>query len=78
MATPTLENLLGLYQSQKTEGFSIADFATLFDERGSRSKFFLLFNMDTRTLISKICSHVRKFLRFFSQTNMMAAMLEGN
>ena len=55
MATPTLENLLGLYQSQETEGFSVADFVTIFDERGSRSKIFLLCNMDPRTLISKIC-----------------------
>ena len=54
MATPTLENLLGLCQSQNTQGLCIAEFGTLSDERGSRSKIFLLFNMDKRTLISKI------------------------
>ena len=41
-------------QSQKTQGFCVADFATLSDERRSRSKFFLLFNMDKRTFRSKI------------------------
>ena len=41
-------------QSQKTKGFRVADFATLSDERRSRSKIFLLFNMDKRTLGSKI------------------------
>ena len=43
-----------LNQSQKTQGFRVADFATLSDERRSRSKIFLPFNMDKRTLRSKI------------------------
>ena len=30
-------------QSQKTQGFCVANFATLSDERRSRSKVFLLF-----------------------------------
>ena len=30
-------------QSQKTQGFCVADFVTLSDERRSRSKIFLLF-----------------------------------
>ena len=41
-------------QSQKTQRFRVADFATLSDERMSRSKIFLLFNMGKRTLRSKI------------------------
>ena len=34
---------LGEQQSQKTQGFCVADFATLSDERRSRSKIFPLF-----------------------------------
>ena len=41
-------------QSQKAQGFHVADFAMLCDERRSRPKIFLLFNMDKRTLSSKI------------------------
>ena len=37
------QRLVGLYQSQKTQGFCVADFATLSDERRSRSKIFPLF-----------------------------------
>ena len=33
----------GPTQSQKTQGFCVADFATLSDERRSRSKIFPLF-----------------------------------
>ena len=40
-------------QFQKTQGFCVADFATLPDKRRSRSKLFLLF-MYKRTLRSKI------------------------
>ena len=43
-----------LNQSQKTPDFCVADFATLSDERKSRSKISLLFDMDKRTLRSKI------------------------
>ena len=35
--------VLNTIQSQKTEGFCVADFATLSDERRSRSKIFPLF-----------------------------------
>ena len=38
----------------ENQGFCVADFTTLSDERRSRSKIFLLFNMDKRTLRSKI------------------------
>ena len=41
-------------QSQKTQGFRVADFETLSDERRSRLKIFLLFNLDKRTLRSKM------------------------
>ena len=40
--------------SQKTEGFCVPDFATLSDERRSRSKIAPLFNTEKRTLRSKI------------------------
>ena len=32
-----------MIQPQKTQGFCVADFVTLFDEGRSRSKIFLLF-----------------------------------
>ena len=35
--------MLNSDQSQKTQGFCVADFATLSDERRPRSKIFLLF-----------------------------------
>ena len=41
-------------QSQKPQGFCVGDFATLSDERRSRSKIVLLFDTDKRTLLSKI------------------------
>ena len=40
--------------SQKMQGFCVANFATLSDERRSHSKIFLLLNMDKRTLHLKI------------------------
>ena len=45
---------IALSQSQKTEGFCVANFVTLSDERRSRSKTVLLFNTEKRTLRSKI------------------------
>ena len=53
-------------QSQKTEGFCVADFATLSDERRLRSRLVLLYKTDKRTLRSKNLkgSHVRTFLEF--------------
>ena len=41
-------------QYQKIQGFRVADFATLSDERRSRSKIFLMFNLDKRAVCSKI------------------------
>ena len=47
-------NQISCIQSQKTRGFRVADFATLSDERRSRSEIFLLFNVDKKTFRSKI------------------------
>ena len=65
--TPILENIFGCtliigarmhlrinLQFKTTQRFLVADFATLSDERRSRSKIVLLFNTDKRTLYSKI------------------------
>ena len=41
-------------QSQKTQGFCVAHFVTLADEKMSRSKILLLFSTVKRTLRSKI------------------------
>ena len=41
-------------RSQKAQGFCVADFARLSDERRSHSKIVLLLNSDKRTLRSKI------------------------
>ena len=37
------KKLAASFQSRKTQGFCVADFATLSDEKKSRSKIFLLF-----------------------------------
>ena len=46
-----LNTMFGIYyhpanQSQKTQGFCLTDFATLSDERRSRSKIVLLFDKE--------------------------------
>ena len=41
-------------QSQKTQAFCVADFATLSDKRKSRSKIFLLLKTDNNPCVSKI------------------------
>ena len=43
-----------IYITSQYQGFCVAEFATLSDERSSRSYIFLLFNMYKRTLRSKI------------------------
>ena len=54
-----------LKQSQKTQGFCVAEFATLSDERRSRSKIFLLFIWIKEPCIRKFEGpHVRNFLGF--------------
>ena len=50
---PGLYSSISLIQSLKTQVFCVADFATLSDERGSRSKIVPLLNTDKRTLRSK-------------------------
>ena len=40
-------------QSQKIQGFCVADFATLSDERRSCSKIVLLFNVDKKPCVRK-------------------------
>ena len=42
------------FQSQKTQGFCVANFATPSDERRLRSKIFFTVHMVKRTLRSKI------------------------
>ena len=52
-------------QSQKTQGFCVADFATLSDERRSRSEIIIQFNGGKRILRSNLkSSYVQKFLGF--------------
>ena len=59
--------------------FCVADFSTLSDEKRSRSKIFLLFNMDKRTLRFENLKglHVRKFLgsrKLNSEMNMLQGL----
>ena len=60
------DTLRCLLQSQKTQAFRVADFATLSDERRSRSKIFLLFDMVFENLKGW---HARNFLRFRKLTS---------
>ena len=54
-----------LKQSRKTQGFCVADFATLSDERRSRSKHFPLFIWIKEPCVRKFeGSNVRNFLGF--------------
>ena len=53
------------HQSQKTQGFCVADFATLSDERRSRSKLFPLFIWIKNLAFENLKdSNVRNFLGF--------------
>ena len=56
------------YQFQKTQGFCIANFATLSDERRSRSKFFLLFIWLKEPCVRKFGGLARSKLIEISQT----------
>ena len=60
--------LLGTVQSQKTQGFCVADFATLSDERKSRSKFFPLFIGMKEPCVRKFEGLARSKLLGISQT----------
>ena len=60
---------LPTYQSQKTQGFCVADFATLSDETRSRSKIFPLFIWLKEPCVRKFERHERSKLLGISQTN---------
>ena len=55
-------------QSQKAQGFCVADFATLSDERRSRSKLFLLFIWIKEPCVRKFEGLVRSKRLGISQT----------
>ena len=57
-----------LSQSQKTQGFCVADFATLSDERRSRSKIFPLFIWQKEPCVRKFEGLERSKLLGISQT----------
>ena len=56
------------FQSQKTEGFCVADFATLSDERRSRSKIFPRFIWIKAPCVQKLEGLARSKLLGISQT----------
>ena len=60
---------MGLHQSQKTEGFCVADFATLSDERTLRSKIFPLFIWIKEPCVRTFEGLERLKLLGISQTN---------
>ena len=55
-------------QSQKTQGFCVADFATLSDERRSRSKIFPQFTWIKESCVRKFEGLERSKLLGISQT----------
>ena len=55
---------------QKTQGFCVADFATLSDERRSRSKIFLLFIWIKEPCVPKFEGLERSKLLGISQTKL--------
>ena len=59
-------------QSQKTQGFCVADFATLSDERRSRSKIFLLLIWIKEPCVRKFEGLARSKLLGISQTEVEA------
>ena len=65
------------YQSQKTERFCYADFATLSDERRSRSKIFPQFIWMKESCIRKFEGFEHLKLLGISQTNMVSPRLDG-
>ena len=58
------------FQSQKTQGFSVADFATLSDERRSRSKISILFIWTKEPFVRKFEGLKRSKLLGISQTTL--------
>ena len=55
-------------QSQKTEGFCVANFAKLSDERRSRSKIVLLLNKEKEPCVRKFEGLTRSKILGFLQT----------
>ena len=62
--------LVHLLQSQKTQGFCAADFATLSDERRSRSKIFPVFIWIKEPCVRNFEGLERSKLLGISQTNL--------
>ena len=56
--------------SQKIQGFCVADFATLSDERRSRSKIVLLFNVEKNLRVRKFEGLTRSKILRILQTEM--------
>ena len=66
----TVSKLFDVIQSQKTQGFCVADFATLSDERRSRSKIFVLFIWIKDPCVRKFEGLARSKLLGISQTEL--------
>ena len=62
---------LSILQSQKTQGFCVADFATLSDEKRSHSKILLLFMWIKEPCARKFQGLARSKLLGISQTNLL-------
>ena len=65
----------GTFQSQKTKGFCVAVFATLSDERRSRSNIFSLFIWIKEPCVRKFKGLERSKLLGISQTNSKASSM---
>ena len=60
-----------IFQSQKTEGFCVGDFATLSEETRSRSKIFPLFIWIKKPCVRKFEGLVSSKLFWISQTDLV-------
>ena len=69
-------SLLDRRQSQKTQGFCVADFATLSDETRSRSKIFPLFILVIEPCVQKFERLERSKLLGISQTKGLCNLFE--
>ena len=61
-----------VFQSQKTQGFCVANFATLSDERRSRSKTVLLFNTEKEPCVRNFEGLARSKILGISQTDLVS------
>ena len=64
-------------QSQKTQGFCFADFATLSDERRSRSKIDPLFNTEKEPCVRKFEELARLKILRISQSDLIYTQLHS-